>query len=300
VRQPVVARLRRPVACPLLAVQQAVCRADGWTLVLRREVHQPAAHRTAVSGPAADPSVMSARASWLARPQAEAWSADRCAEGCRPEVHQPEACPRDARSARAALCQPAVDRRVGPLSEPRLEQPAVLDVQARPQAAVVVGAECASAQRPAEVRAPSVQPEVAAAAEVAEPLAPQPAGAHVEVAAEAGAVPRAAAVAEEVAVPHAAGVAEAAEEPALPRVVAEEEAEPVWQRAAEQVVLALPGRQPAARPSAAVPSYPSRLRPAPVQRPAVTRLAVHAPLCSQIAPLRARWWPAARGEVWSW
>jgi translation initiation factor IF-2 len=202
-----------------------------------------------------------AQVSWSERPRAEVWSADRCAVGCRSEARQPEAC--HARSARAH--QRAAYRRAVSLAE---WPSAAWD--ARALQAEAEEAARASAQRPEEVAVPSAQPVVVAAARAEE---------------------------EEEAVPHAAGVAEAAEEPALPQVVAEEEAEPVWQRAAEQVVLALPGRQPAARPSAAVPS--SRLRPAPVQRPAVTRLAVHAPLCSQIAPLRARWWPAARGEVWS-
>jgi len=63
---------------------------------------------------------------------------------------------------------------------------------------------------------------------------------------------------------------------------------------------AVPEPRQAARPSAAAPSFPSRLRLALGQRPAVTRLAVHVPLRSQIAPPTARWWQAARGEVWSW
>jgi hypothetical protein len=127
---------------------------------------------------------------------------------------------------------------------------------------------------------------------------------------------RVAAVAEEV-VPHAAGVAEAAAPALLQAGVAEAAAEApallqagvaevaaaelASQRVAVEVeVPALPGRQPAVRPSAVVPSCPSRLRSAPVQRPAVTRLAVHAPLRSQIALPTVRWWRAARGEVWSW
>jgi hypothetical protein len=122
-------------------------------------------------------------------------------------------------------------------------------------------------------------PLEAEVAEVAEPLALQPAEERVEAAAEA-AVPRA-----EVAAA-AAHVVAAVAEAVVPRaeVVAE--------------VPALPGRQAAARPSA-VPSafHPGRLRPAPAPRRAAR--SQHAMERSQIAPPTARWWQAARGEVWS-
>jgi hypothetical protein len=219
------------------------------------------------------PAVRSAQAPWSARPQAEVSWADRCAVGCRPEARLQAACQRGVSLS---------------------EQPSAA-WDARVPQAVAAEAEvaCASAQQPAVAAVPLALP----VAEAAERAA---AGAEVAVPHAAGAAA--------VEVPHAAAAAAAAaaavEEPASLRVGAEEEVVVVAAARASQPVAeevpALPGRQPVARPSAAGPSYPSRLRSAPVQRPAVTRLAVHAPLRSQIAPLTARWWPAARGEVWSW
>jgi len=104
--------------------------------------------RLAASGREADRSAPSVR------PQAEAWSADRCAAGLLPEGCLREAC---ARNARAALCRP-----VAPLSEPQSAEPAVWDARV-PQAgeaeAAVAGG---SAQLPAVAPAASEQLRVAA------------------------------------------------------------------------------------------------------------------------------------------
>jgi hypothetical protein len=228
--------------------------------------------------------VSSAQASWSARPQAEVSWADRCAVGCRPEARPLEAC--HARNARAETCRQAVSRLVASSSEQQSEEPAVSDAQAQPLEVAEEAAACASAQQPAEAAVVLAQP-VAEAAERAAAVA-------------VVAVPHAAGVAEE-AVPHAAGVAEAAEEPALLQavVVAAAVAEPVLPPAEAAEVARSVLRAAVARPSAAPSAFhPGQVLPWPAP-PRAVRFA-HAMQCSQIAPLTARWWPAARGEVWSW
>ena len=224
-----------------------------------------APHRAAC-GPEVD---RSAQASWLARLQAAGSSVDRCAEARQPEGCQPEGCPRDARSARAGLCQPAVYRRVVPLSEPRSEQLAVWDAP-EPEAAVAAG--CALAQpsvvAPAvwEQQAAAVAQHVVVAAVVAGPaFAPEAAGEE------------AALVLPQVAAGEVAVLA-------LPQVAAAEvAAAPVLRPvAAEAVRQAVRAPQAAAQPSAGGPSSPFRPRSAPARRPAVTRLA-RAPLRLRIA-----------------
>jgi hypothetical protein len=227
--------------------------------------------------------VSSAQASWSARPQAEVSWADRCAVGCRPEARPREAC--HARNARAETCRQAVSWLVASWSE-QSEEPAVSDAQAQPLEVAEEAAACASAQQPAEAAVVLAQPVAEAAARAA---------------AVAEAVPHAG-VAEE-AVPHAAGVAEAAEaeEPALLQavVVAAAVAEPVLPPAEAAEVARSVLRAAVARPSAAPSAFhPGQVLPWPAP-PRAARFA-HAMQCSQIAPLTARWWPAARGEVWSW
>jgi hypothetical protein len=112
------------------------------------------------------------------------------------------------------------------------------------------------------------------------------AGEHA-AAAVAAAQHGAAAVAEEAPASLRAGVAEEVEARVLPRAAAGEAEEPVLLPAA------------VARPSAAPWAFhPGRVLPWPAP-PRAARFA-HTKQCSQIAPLTARWWPAARGEVWSW
>jgi hypothetical protein len=145
-------------------------------------------------------------------------------------------------------------------------------------------AACESALQPAAWVLSALR--VGEAAEAAEPLALQPTGAaHVEAVGAVGphaAVAREEARRVEVAAEALHGEAGVAEEP--PASVAAE----------RQAV-----REPrAARPSAAVPS--SRLRSAPARRSAVRMRFAHAPRRLRTATPTARWWQAARDEVWSW
>lgn len=241
---------------------------------VRRSVHLrvvcPARHR-AVCGPEADLPVVS-----LARRSEAWWSwADRCAAARRPEEHLPVAHhARNARAHRQAACQPAV------LSE----QQSAPDVQVLPLEAAKVAVARESVQLPAALE-PSAQ-RVAAAVEVGVLLALQPAAVHEEAAAEA-------------VVPHAEVVAAAVEVPREEAVAVEAAVRPASRREAEER-QAEQEPQAAARPSVAVPSSPSRLRSALARRRAATppRFA-RAPRRSPIASPTARWWQAARGEVWS-
>jgi hypothetical protein len=149
------------------------------------------------------------------------------------------------------------------LLERQLEERSGPGVRAQPLEEVAVAA-LPSVQRGAE--RPSARPVEAAAGEHA-------------------------AVAEEAVVLRAAGVA-AAEGPAALQAVAGERASQQAE-AREELVLRV-----AARPSAALSAFrPGRVLPWPAPRPAACF--AHAMQCSQIAPQTARWWPAARGEVWS-
>jgi hypothetical protein len=238
----------------------------------------PAQHR-AVCGPEADlPGVSPA---WWARQRVEVWSswADRCAAARRPEERLPVA--HHVRNARAywqVACHPAV------LSEQQSAEPSAPDVQVLPLEAAKVAAVRESVQLPAALE-PSAQ-RVAAAVEVGVLLALQPAAVHEEAAAEA-------------VVPHAEVVATAVEVPREEAVAVEAAVRPASRREAEER-QAEQEPQAAARPSVAVPSSPSRLRSALARRRAATppRFA-RAPRRSPIASPTARWWQAARGEVWS-
>jgi hypothetical protein len=212
---------------------------------------------------------LSAEAPWLARPQAAAWSGDRYAA-----ERQRVAC----RVRNALVGQRVACQRVASLSEQQSAEPAVSDAQAQPPGAAEEVAAYALAQQPAVATVLLAQP-VEVAAEHAAAVAEE-------------AVPHAAVAAEEAAVEHAEA-AEAAVQ-ALPRAVAVEER--VLPRvAAAQLVLRAAVARPSAAPSA---FHPGRVLPWPAP-PRAARFA-HAMPCSQIAPLTARWWQAARGEVWSW
>ena len=266
-RAPRSALLRRPVVFPQPAAHLMVGRVAGLALRPRR----------AASDPEADPLAMpSAQASWSAQPQVEAWSADRCVAGCWLEVRR-----------RVECCRPM---KVGALSA----EPLASGVQVQPRAvAALAGAELLAQQSvvAAVAGVPSVQP-VEVAAEVAELLAPQP----VAVVAEERASPPVVVAEEERASLQAVAAVE--EERALPPVVVVvvEERALLQAAAGEAAQPAL--RAAVARPSAALSAFhPGRVLPWPAP-PRAARFA-HAMPCSQIAPPTARWWPAARGEVWS-
>jgi hypothetical protein len=223
--------------------------------------------------------VLSAQASWPARSPAEPWSSqavhyaaerqleawlgDRCAAGYLPEEGL-----REAWRARNARARQVAYPRVA-LWEPQLAEPSAPDVQAQPLEEAAAVAAVPLVQRRAGAEVPSALPvEVAA----------------VERAAAQEAVPRAAEVQPEA---PASLQAVGAEE------VAEVEQVSLRAEAPEELVLLVAGR-PSAAPSA---FHPGRVLPWPARRPAA-RFA-HAMQCSQIARQTARWWPAARGEVWS-
>ncbi len=236
-------------------------------LVLQR----PRRAGVSVQGEAYPLAVSSAQASWWVQLPAAARSSrvDRCAAERPPEASlsaQESAVPSASRDARVLQVEAALA--------------AVLLVQ---QPAVVA----------AEAVVPSVQP-VEVAAEVAELLAPQPAVAAAE---ERASQPAAAVVAEERALPLAAVVEEVAERASQP-VVAAAVAERVLLQAAAGEAAQPVLRAAAARPLAALSAFhPGRVLPWPAP-PRAARFARAMP-CSQIAPPTARWWRAARGEVWS-
>jgi hypothetical protein len=222
-------------------------------------------HRAA-SVPEADPSALSsAQASSSARPQVEVSWAVRCVA-----VRRPEVCLRGARHARNARARQVACPRAE-LLERQLAEPLAPGVQAQPlEAAAVVAAAVPLAQR--------------RAAAVALPSA-LPVAAEHAAAAEEAAVPHAEVAREEVA-PHAAGAREEVAGRAVSRRAAAEEA--------AQLVL----RVAAARLSAAPSAFrPGRVLPWPAPPPAASF--ARAMQRSQIAPPTARWWQAARGEVWS-
>jgi hypothetical protein len=233
-------------------------------------------HRAA-SVPEADPSALSsAQASSSARPQVEVSWAVRCAAVRRPEVCLREAC--HARNARAR--QVACPR--AELLERQLAEPLAPGVQAQPlEAAAVMAAVPLAQRRAAAVALPSALP-----VEVAE-----------HAAAEEAAVPHAE-VAREVA-PHAAGAREEVAGRAVSRRAAAEVAgRAVSRRAAAEEAAQLVLRVAAARLSAAPSAFrPGRVLPWPAPPPAASF--ARAMQRSQIAPPTARWWQAARGEVWS-
>jgi hypothetical protein len=236
--------------------------------LLSRAVY-PAQHRAVASVQEEyPPAVSSVQASSLARPQAEAWSAVRCAVARQPEEYRGEA--RHVRNARAHLR--AECRWVASLSGRQLGEPGEPGVQVLP-----LEAACESARQPAASVLSALRVREVAEAEAVGPLALRPAGAaHVEAAVAV--------------VPHAA-VARAA----APHVAAAREAE-AGQVAARRAV-ALPA---VPEPRAAVPSSASRLRSAPARRSTVRMRFARAPRRLRTATPTARSWPAARGEVWSW
>jgi hypothetical protein len=225
-----------------------------------------------VSGPEADrPAVWSAQAWWWARLPA-AWPVDRCAAECPPEecrlgaVHAPYA---RAEAYRRAACLQAV-------SSSEQQSAALASWDARvPQAAAEVGAACESVRQPAA----SVLSALRVGEAVAEPLAPRPAGAQRV---EAAGAQRVAAGAVEAVVPHAEVAREVA-----PHVAGAQQGEAARAvlRQAAVVLPAVPEPRAAARPSAAAPSSPSRLRSAPARRSAVTRCFARAPRRLQTASL---------------
>jgi hypothetical protein len=227
----------------------------------------------------------SAQAWWSARPQVEASLAGRCAAVRQPEARLPEA---RARNARAETCRQAACPPVASLSAKPSAEPSASDVQVQPVAAAVAEVARESARRPVAAWVPSAL-RVGEAAEVAEPLAPQPAGAAAEHAAAEAVVPRAAAAAlhGEVAA-------------ALHGAVAVEAGVPPASEAAEEEPQAVREPRAAGRPSAAAPSSPSRLRRVPGRPPAARwrRLARARPRLPIALP-SARSWQAARVEVWS-
>jgi hypothetical protein len=179
--------------------------------------------------------------------------------------------------------------RVGPLSA----EPLAPGVQVPPRAAVA-GA-VLLAQQPvvaAVAGVPSVQP-VEGAAEVVELLAQQ----LVAAAEERASPPVVVAVAAERVLPRAVEAVEE-ERASPPAVAAVEVAERALLRAAAGEAAQPVLRAAVARPSAALSAFhPDRVLPWPAP-PRAARFARAMP-CSQIAPPTARWWPAARGEVWS-
>jgi hypothetical protein len=145
----------------------------------------------------------------------------------------------------------------------------------------------ASVRQPAEASVPSALPVGEAAEAVAEPWAQQRVAAEAAVPhAEVAAVPALLQVGV-AAVPHAEGAAAAAERASLRAAVAAA-GEP---RVQEGAAVA----RPLVAPSAC---HPDRLRPEPARRRAARSR--HAMERSPIAAPKARWWQAARGEVWSW
>jgi hypothetical protein len=209
------------------------------------------------------------------RPQAEAWSADRCAAVYQREALLPEA--RHARNARAEA-----PLRAASLSEKQRVALASQDARAPQAAGLQVAAARASAQQPVAALAPLVLPAEAAAAHVGAAEAEVPHAEAVRGAPHAGVVRAAAhaAGAQQVEAEQAVALRAAAEQPALP----------------ERAV----GRPSAEAPSSPSPS-PFRLRSAPERRPAAmtTRFA-RGPRWLRVASPSARWWRAARVEVWSW